>query len=349
MPRSTNRSSHGLNHLKHNRAPQVGVWHTASTDGGVTWEPPQRASGAAAFIRGGGGGGVQLSGDGRMVAVCTGNASGALAACYSDDHGSTWQRGGDVPVSQALQAAATVGSSDAMEVNSTKASGQLKTEDEGEGAAEGSDVRLGSLGETAISSDGRGPRTLTLFSRASQSALHNHAMATSDDGGATQATRHRMHMCYTCACACPRRIRMVSLRVLHLAPRHPRAGETWTEALPISGGVVGPTCQGSISPSPTARGVVQISAPNSLDGSLNGRENLAIWTVDVSSGPLAANFQPRQVPAASYNASLAARLWGCKGAYTAFSQDGTLILFEGGETYRYDSILLSRLNSTPAA
>ena len=77
---------------------------------------------------------------------------------------------------------------------------------------------------------------------------------------------------------------------------------------------------------------VVLSAPLSHDGSLNGRENLALWQLD-----------PR-APAPP-TPKLIGRLWGCKGAYSAFSQEGgsTIYnLFEAGETYRYEKLMLAR-------
>ena len=35
----------------------------------------------------------------------------------------------------------------------------------------------------------------------------------------------------------------------------------------------------------------------------------------------------------------------CKGAYSAFTQDGTLVLFEAGEEYRYAALMLAKLQA----
>jgi len=154
---------------------------------------------------------------------------------------------------------------------------------------------LTGCGETSIARDGRGPRTLVLFCRLGSSALVNHAIATSEDGG-----------------------------------------ETWSVAQPLPS-IVGPTCQGSVGPAPSLNGTVFVSAPSSRDGGLGGRENLGLWTVDLTQARRAA-----ATPDAVYAAEHKGRLWGCKGAYTAFSQDGTMNLFEAGEDFRYASIVLAR-------
>ena len=74
-----------------------------------------------------------------------------------------------------------------------------------------------------------------------------------------------------------------------------------------------------------------MSAPNSHDGSLGGRENLGLWAM---------SSKPTSMPV------LVGRLWGCKGGYSAFSQDGRFNLFEAGETFRYETISLVYLNLT---
>ena len=74
-------------------------------------------------------------------------------------------------------------------------------------------------------------------------------------------------------------------------------------------------------------------APLSHDGSLGGRENLALWQVDPAADPEGI---------AAPSVTLKGRLWGCKGEYTAFSQDGTMNLFEAGADFRYASIVLAR-------
>jgi hypothetical protein len=45
-------------------------------------------------------------------------------------------------------------------------------------------------------------------------------------------------------------------------------------------------------------------------------------------------------------AELAGRLWGCKGAYSYFDPTGTMNLFEGGYSFRYETIMLAHLNGS---
>jgi len=246
----------------------VGEFRMSTHDGGHAWTPPIKLDGAlakGAFMNG-----VQLNG-GRLVVPCT--RDDVRTTCYSDDHGVTWLAGSilDFEMDANIRSLTT---------DATAWSRALDSDDDL------TTHNLGGCGETSIAADGRGVRTLTLFCRRGTSALVNHALAISNDGG-----------------------------------------ETWSLAQPLSG-VVGPTCQGSIGPART-NGIVLVSAPFSHDGSLNGRENLALWAVNVTQHP--------------FVAKLRGRLWGCKGAYTAFSQDGTRVLFEAGTSFRYESIMLAHL------
>ena len=68
---------------------------------------------------------------------------------------------------------------------------------------------------------------------------------------------------------------------------------------------------------------------------LNGRENLYIWSVDMTShSPI-----KEAIPVS--------RLWHCKGAYTSFSQDATVNMFEAGVEYRYATIKLAHVDNVP--
>ena len=245
-----------------------GTGYTYSTDGGLTWAPLSWASGVLA--NGVGMNSLQLS-DGRLVVPCTVNRT--RATCFSDDHAKTWRAGAAVALAPSLRAALVAD--------------RGKTSSLDDGSHDDVTGGLDGCGETSIARDGRGPRTLALFCRLGSSALVNHAVATSDDGG-----------------------------------------ETWSLAQPLPS-IVGPTCQGSVGPLAAANGSVLVSAPSSRDGSLNGRENLGLWTVDLTTGR-------------AYVAEHKGRLWGCKGAYSAFSQDGTMNLFEAGENFRYASIVLAQ-------
>lgn len=244
----------------------LGPYYMASADEGKTWSVP--VAGTGVFAKNGAGmNGVQLA-DGRLVVPCTGE-DGARATCFSDDHAATWTAGAAIRVGDEGGGHATAAAAVAL--------------DDLSGTA------LTGCGETSIAVDGRGPRTLSLTCRLGTSALVNHAVATSDDGG-----------------------------------------ESWSDAQPLPG-VLGPTCQGSVGPLGGSEGRVLVSAPFSHDGGLDGRENLALWEVDAT--------QPAPV------AQLRGRLWGCKGAYTAFSADGSSVLFEAGETFRYETIMLAHVDA----
>lgn len=229
------------------------IWLVKSQTVGQTWTKPVNVSLFVPHFRmsmAGAGGGIQLP-SGRLLFPCPSNSTGRTA-CFSDDHGATWQRGSSVPTGN-----------------------------------------VGNQGESSIVADGRTNSSVTMMIRVStRNPLQNHAIATSDDGG-----------------------------------------ETWSAAQLVTA-MIGPTCQGSIGRDPKGPpGTVLLSAPFSHDGSLNGRENLAAWSVNVNrSGSLQAN--------------LAGRLYPCKAAYSSFSSDGTLNLFEGGDTMRYQSIFLDKLNGT---
>ena len=132
--------------------------------------------------------------------------------------------------------------------------------------------------------------------------------------------------------------------VNHAVASSTDAGETWGLARLVPS-VVGVTCQGSIAAAGGARvanGQVLLSAPYSRDLSgygQNGRENMAVWTYrlnESNTGPAGPDPEPR----------LVARLFPCKAAYSSFSEDGRLNLFEGGPTMRYQTIMLARLNTS---
>lgn len=117
----------------------------------------------------------------------------------------------------------------------------------------------------------------------------------------------------------------------HAVAMSENGGETFAEARLLPA-LVGPTCQGSIGRvKGSPPGEVLLSAPFSHDMSLNGRENMAVWKVNVTdSGPL--------------NPQLVARVFPCKAAYSSFGAGGNLNFFEGGETYRSASIMLAQLD-----
>ena len=164
---------------------------------------------------------------------------------------------------------------------------------------------VGGFGEETVVADGRTPNSLAMFIRSGskQSALINHAVASSLDGG-----------------------------------------ETWGPARLVPS-VIGVTCQGSVAAAggaKVANGQLLLSAPFSYDLSgygQNGRENMAVWTYrmnETNTGPSGPDPEPEIV----------ARLWPCKAAYSSFSEDGRLNLFEGGPTMRYQQIMLATLNQS---
>ena len=89
-----------------------------------------------------------------------------------------------------------------------------------------------------------------------------------------------------------------------------------------------------------ANGQLLLSAPYSHDlggYGQNGRENLAVWTYrlnDTNTGMAGPDPEP----------ALVARIYPCKAAYSSFSEDGLLNLFEGGPDMRYQTIMLATLN-----
>ena len=104
------------------------------------------------------------------------------------------------------------------------------------------------------------------------------------------------------------------------------------------------TCQGSIGAAGGAKlanGQLLLSAPYSHDLSgygQNGRENLAVWSYRLNASNTGAS-GPDPEPA------LVARLYPCKAAYSSFSEDGQLNLFEGGPNMRYETIMLATLRN----
>lgn len=116
--------------------------------------------------------------------------------------------------------------------------------------------------------------------------------------------------------------------VTHALARSQDGGETWSTRATALPPMRGPTCQGSIGQGPN--GTLLLSAPLSNDGSLNGRENLALFSV-----------APNDAPGF---ATQIGTLWGCKAAYSHFDPSGTLNLFENGESFRYGEISLAHLD-----
>lgn len=209
-----------------------------------------------------------VSGGGKGIQLPSGRLLWACGgtACYSDDSGDTWHKGRQAPLGPGV----------------------------------------GSVtGEESIVADGRTNNSLALFIRSGSkpSALINHAVASSLDGG-----------------------------------------ETWSSARLLPS-VIGVTCQGSIAAAggpAIANGQLLLSAPFSRDLSgygQNGRENMAVWTYrlnETNTGATGPDPEPQ----------LVARLWPCKAAYSSFSEDGRLNLFEGGPSMRYQSVMLAKLNHT---
>lgn len=116
-------------------------------------------------------------------------------------------------------------------------------------------------------------------------------------------------------------------------------GYSWGPAVLIPE-IVGPTCQGSIGRRPEGKiGEILMSAPYSTDGSLNGRENLYMWSTVID--------KSRDINStAPYAVNKAGSLWRCKGAYTYFGENGEMNLFESGLDYRYSKIQLQILNTS---
>ena len=116
-------------------------------------------------------------------------------------------------------------------------------------------------------------------------------------------------------------------------------GKKGLHAYTYPSAIVGPTCEGSVVGEPGGRGAVLLSAPYSRDPSLGGREDLRLWRLDTAVTP-----KP--------TLTMLGRLWGCKAAYSAFSQESSpggaedvFSLFEAGEAFRYASIVLARFRA----
>ena len=135
---------------KGQKCPGCPVWRVNSTDSGKTWSsPPTNMSTVKGWVGASGGGkGLQLP-SGRLVFACGGKA------CWSDDHGASWQNGTTAPLGPGV----------------------------------------GGFGEESIVADGRTPNSLAMFIRSGSkgggqagargSPLINHAVASSLDGGAS--------------------------------------------------------------------------------------------------------------------------------------------------------------------
>lgn len=161
--------STGMLHLLYSRDNQQ-VYYTASADGGATWSDSTNltatlkpTSDPDAFVGTGPPGGVQLA-SGRLIFALYYNppapAKTTSISAFSDDHGATWQLGGAVPVNPTGHPAVYQGGESQVAVVAGNSLAMLMRV-RGDFAAGGP-----SLGA---------PRAVN----------HNHALATSSDGGIT--------------------------------------------------------------------------------------------------------------------------------------------------------------------
>jgi len=116
--------------------------------------------------------------------------------------------------------------------------------------------------------------------------------------------------------------------VNHAIAQSDDGGETWKPATPVLA-ARGPTCEGSIARQ-SDRSIL-VSNPNFSHWRYpTDRKNMTVW----------------RFPPASANGTLGdpigeAQIFAGPSAYSALLDDGSYILFEGGETYRYASVMFS--------
>jgi len=160
------------------------IFVTRSTDGGLTWGASANLTAALAFTldptnafaASGPPGGLQLP-SGRLIGAMyyVGLNGSRSAALLSDDHGATWRRGADVPVSQQpLPNASSV----------VYFSGESQVAPYPDGGPMAVAILLRVRGDFVASARGRQVWRAASAGRTSPAAVdHNHALAISLDGG----------------------------------------------------------------------------------------------------------------------------------------------------------------------
>ena len=111
-------------------------------------------------------------------------------------------------------------------------------------------------------------------------------------------------------------------------------GLSWSAAQPVPA-PTGPTCQGGVA---LPDGRVLVSAPHWPHWRYPAdRKNMSVMAFDVGAPNASARAPADPV-------RRAARVAG-PAAYSAIAEGADTILFEGGDTYRYASILFARLDA----
>lgn len=115
----------------------------------------------------------------------------------------------------------------------------------------------------------------------------------------------------------------------HAIAQSDDAGETWSVNATVVTNATGPTCEGSIGRL-ESDGSLLVSAPHNFHWRYPAdRRNLTVWVL----GGAKTNF----------TATAAVQIYPGPAAYSALSTDGTMVLFEGGPQYRYQSVMLARV------
>lgn len=237
----------------------VEMWITKSNDNGQTWSPGINLTAIGMPILSvGPPGGVQLS-NGRLVLAVHGQAG--TAALFSDNGGQNWTLGKSVKFP-------------------ADASGPL----------------IVNGGESQLVDDGRGSLGLSMIIRVStRNVLINHAIAQSDDGGAT-----------------------------------------WGMARAVTQ-LTGPSCQGSISR--LADGRLLMSAPHYPRWRYPAdRKNMTVMLFKPESGINTTNGTNGTLELEGEQ-----QVWSGPAAYSGLSPDGEFVMFEGGTSYRYGSVMIARV------
>ena len=111
------------------------------------------------------------------------------------------------------------------------------------------------------------------------------------------------------------------------------AGESWGAPVETTM-VTGPSCEGSIGRLPN--GTLLLSAPNNGHWRYpQDRRDLTVWGVDVARNASNASAPP------SLSLVGSTRIWGGPAAYSSLTRAGDFVMFEGGDAYRYQSVMVA--------
>ena len=136
------------------------------------------------------------------------------------------------------------------------------------------------------------------------------------------------------------RVSTKNVLVNHALSYSDDGGETWSNATAVQR-QIGPTCQGGVGHRKVGGGLL-VSWPNYPRWRYPAdRKNMTVMLLaENKTAPANVTGPERLVPVAMQ------QIFPGPTAYSAISADGRWVMFEGGESYRYASVMIARVNIT---